>query len=118
MDKFYVVDGICDGICRLEDMETKEIIEIYNSMIDDLKEGDILKLVDGELVKDDTLKGKDVLKLADCLLVKGDSLKDKDDMKTIDGLLVKDDTLKEDREEELMNKFLEVKEDTSEVKGD
>ena len=53
MDRCFVVDGINDNICRLEDIDTKEILEVYNFILPDIKEGDILKLENGIFRRDE-----------------------------------------------------------------
>ena len=53
MDRCFVVDGINDNICRLEDIDTNEILEVYNFILPDIKEGDILKLENGIFRRDE-----------------------------------------------------------------
>ena len=56
MDRYFYVDSINDNICRLEDMDTKEILFVYNYMLSNIKEGDILKLENGILKIDNNYK--------------------------------------------------------------
>lgn len=55
----YSVDEIIDGIIKLENLETREIIYLNKSDIDfDIYENDILVLKNNKYIKDDELKSK------------------------------------------------------------
>ena len=52
MDKYFYVDSIINNMCRLEDIDTKEILYVYNYILP-VKEGDILKLENGIFRRDE-----------------------------------------------------------------
>ena len=56
MDRYFYVDSIINNICKLEDINTKEIYYIYNYILPDIKEGDYLSLVDGKISIDKEFK--------------------------------------------------------------
>ena len=57
MDKYFYVDSIINNMCRLEDIDTKEILYVYNYILP-VKEGDYLHLVDGKFFIDKEFKDK------------------------------------------------------------
>lgn len=57
MDKYFYVDSIINNMCRLEDIDTKKILYVYNYILP-VKEGDYLHLVDGKFLIDKEFKDK------------------------------------------------------------
>jgi len=58
MDKYFYVDSINNNICRLENINTKEIIEVYNFILNNIEEGDYIYFNEGKIINDKEFKKK------------------------------------------------------------